>query len=114
MVAMLHVADVERSAAFYRLLGFQVGNRVPSTGPVEWAWLYSPEANDWKLGPNVMLALAEHAINADAQQVLFYFYAQDLPYLRSTLLAQGVSVSEFAYPDYLPNGECQVTVRSGD
>jgi len=25
-----HVADVERSAEFYRLLGFEVGNKVPT------------------------------------------------------------------------------------
>jgi hypothetical protein len=31
---MIHVADVERSAAFYRLLGFEVGNAVPREGPM--------------------------------------------------------------------------------
>ena len=32
LVPMIHVADVERSAAFYRLLGFEIGNAVPRGG----------------------------------------------------------------------------------
>jgi len=113
MVAMIHVTDVERSVAFYRLLGFQVGNRVPPTGPMGWAWLYSPEAPDWKRGPNVMLTCAECPIDADAQQVLFYLYAHDLQLLRTTLLAEGLTVSEITHPEYLPNGECQVKDPDG-
>ena len=33
VVPMIYVADVERSADFYRLLGFEIGNYVPRTGP---------------------------------------------------------------------------------
>ena len=113
MVAMIHVANVERAAAFYHLLGFQVGNRVPPTGSMEWAWLYHAAASDWKLGPNVMLTRAEGAIDAEAQHVLFYLYAHDLAALRSSLLAHGVSASEITYPDYLPHGECQVIDPDG-
>jgi catechol 2,3-dioxygenase-like lactoylglutathione lyase family enzyme len=32
LVPMIHVADVEASAAFYRHLGFEIGNQVPKTG----------------------------------------------------------------------------------
>jgi catechol 2,3-dioxygenase-like lactoylglutathione lyase family enzyme len=113
IVAMIQVADVERSVAFYRWLGFDVGHRVPPTGPMGWAWLYSPDASDWKRGPNVMLSRAECPIAADAQQVLFYLYAQDLSLVRSTLLAHGVAVSEITYPEYLPSGECQVKDPDG-
>jgi hypothetical protein len=42
LVPMLPVLDVERSAAFYKLLAFAVGNRVPQNGPLHWAWLYAP------------------------------------------------------------------------
>ena len=31
---MIHVADVERSAAFYGLLGFVIGNSVPAEPPM--------------------------------------------------------------------------------
>jgi catechol 2,3-dioxygenase-like lactoylglutathione lyase family enzyme len=113
LVAMIHVGDVERSAEFYRLLGFEVGNRVPAAGPMHWAWLYAPGAADWKRGPNLMLTRSEGAIDASAQEVLFYLYAEDLKSLRSRLLAKGVTASEISYPDYLPNGECRVQDPDG-
>jgi predicted lactoylglutathione lyase len=48
LVPFLPVRDVERSAAFYKLLGFEVGNRVPREGKMGWAWLYMPQAADWR------------------------------------------------------------------
>lgn len=102
---MFHVADVERSAEFYRLLGFEIGNHVPSAGPMHWAWLFAPGAADWKRGPNLMLTRSARAIDAGAQDVLFYLYAADLKSLRDTLLARGIKAGEISYPDYLPNGE---------
>jgi hypothetical protein len=39
LVPMIHVADVERAAAFYQMLGFEIGNFVPREGPMHWAWL---------------------------------------------------------------------------
>ena len=56
MVPMIHVADIERSAKFYELLGFQIGNYVPREAPpMHWAWLYQPGAPNWKTGANLML-----------------------------------------------------------
>ena len=110
---MIHVADVERSAAFYQRLGFEVGNRVPRSGRMQWTWLYAPKAADWKRGPNLMLARSSRVIDSDAQDVLFYLYAADLKTLRRGLLAEGVGVSEIAYPEYLPNGECCVKDPDG-
>ncbi len=108
LVAMIRVADVERSAGFYRSLGFEIGNYVPREGgPMHWAWLYAPAVADWKCGPNLMLTRGEHGVEAP-EGVLFYLYAADLPALRASLLARHVSVSEITYPDYLPNGECCV------
>jgi hypothetical protein len=91
---MIHGADVERSAEFYRLLGFAVGNSVPVESPMEWAWLYASEASDWKRGPNLMVSRSARAVDPSAQDVLFYLYATDLPSLRSTLLSQGVRAGE--------------------
>jgi hypothetical protein len=56
LVPMIHVADVERAVGFYRLLGFEIGNRVPASGQMICAWLYSPNAPDWKRGANLMIA----------------------------------------------------------
>lgn len=113
LVPMIHVEDVERSAAFYRLLGFEIGNYVPPTGPKHWAWLYSVHAEDWKRGPNLMLTRDNHAIDADAQEVLFYLYAKDLKSLRNVLVANGIAAGEICYPEYLPDGEFRVADPDG-
>jgi catechol 2,3-dioxygenase-like lactoylglutathione lyase family enzyme len=110
---MIHVADVERSAAFYRLLGFDVGNRVPAEGPMHWAWLHAPNAPDWKRGPNLMLTRTGRPIDAGAQDVLFYLYAAELPALRDQLLAAGITAGAISYPEYLPRGEFRVQDPDG-
>ncbi len=102
---MIHVADVERSAAFYRLLGFEIGNQVPRTGRPHWAWLYAPRAPDWRRGPNLMLTRSGRPLQPEAQDVLFYLYAGDLAALREKLLLAGVTAGEIEYPEYLPRGE---------
>ena len=114
LVPMIHVADVERSAAFYRLLGFEIGNYVPRDGgPMGWAWLYAPKVADWKRGPNLMLTCSSEPVDARAQAVLFYLYAADLKALRDTLLAAGIAAGEITYPEYLPNGEFRIQDPDG-
>lgn len=113
VVAMIHVADVDRSAEFYGLLGFEIGNYVPSTGPKHWAWLYQPKAESWKTGANLMITRSERAIKAEAQDVLFYLYATDLVGLRNELLARGLKAGEICYPEYLPNGEFRLDDPDG-
>ncbi|HVS31976.1 MAG TPA: VOC family protein [Thermoanaerobaculia bacterium] len=113
LVAMIHVGDVERSAAFYRLLGFEIGNRVPPTGAPHWAWLYAPGAPDWRRGPNLMLTRTSRPLQPEAQDVLFYLYASDLVALREKLLREGITVGEITYPDYLPKGEFQMQDPDG-
>ena len=113
LVPMIHVTDVDRSADFYRLLGFEIGHYVPRTGTKHWAWLYAVKAVDWKRGPNLMLTRSDCAIDADAQEVLFYLYAANLESLRSELLSNGIQAGEISYPDYLPNGEFRVQDPDG-
>lgn len=110
---MIHVADVERSAAFYRLLGFEIGNAVPPTGPLHWAWLYAPGAADWKRGPNLMVTRSEGLVDARSQTALFYLYAADLQSLRRSLLSKGIDAGEISYPAYLPNGEFRLEDPDG-
>jgi len=105
LVPMLHVADIQRSIEFCRLLGFEIGNRVPDVGTPHWVWLYSPKVSDWKRGPNLMLTQSGEPIDAKAQTFLFYLYAADLKGLREQLIAAGVKVGGICYPEYLPKGE---------
>jgi hypothetical protein len=113
LVPMIHVADVERSAAFYRLLGFEIGNAVPPAGPLHWAWLYAPGVTDWKRGPNLMVTRSERPVDVSAQRALFYLYAADLQSLRRSLLSNGIEAGEISFPEYLPNGEFRLEDPDG-
>ena len=114
LVPMIHVSDVERSATFYRLLGFEIGNAVPrGDGPKEWVWLYAPAVADWKRGPNLMLTRSSRSIKPSAQDVLFYLYASDLIELRAHLLDSGLAPGKIDYPEYLPAGEFRLNDPDG-
>ena len=113
LVPMLPVLDVERSAAFYKLLGFAVGNRVPREGSMHWAWLYAPNVPDWRRGPNLMLSRSEGVIEQASQKILFYLYATNLVALREELLSVGQSPGQIRYPDYLPKGELELLDPDG-
>jgi catechol 2,3-dioxygenase-like lactoylglutathione lyase family enzyme len=113
LVPMLPVSNVERSVAFYKLLGFAVGNRVPRDGPMNWAWLYAPNVPDWRRGPNLMLTLSNHVVPPDLTRILFYFYASNLVALREELLRAGQSPGPIQYPEYLPKGELRLLDPDG-
>ena len=105
---MLPVRDVERSATFYNLLGFAVGNRAPREGRMNWAWLYAPNVPDWRRGPNLMLTRSERPFDPNARGVIFYLYATNLVGLREALLNGGERPGAIRHPDYLPKGEFEL------
>jgi catechol 2,3-dioxygenase-like lactoylglutathione lyase family enzyme len=113
LVPMVPVRDVERSVEFYNLLGFALGNRVPRQGRMNWAWLYAPNAPDWRRGPNIMLTRSERDVEPAANGVLFYLYAIDLVSLRAELISAGKSPGPIKYPDYLPKGEFKIQDPDG-
>lgn len=113
LVPMIHVEDIERSAAFYRLLGFEIGNYKPREGSKHWAWLYAPAAPEWRRGPNLMISRTDRPLNPGAQDVLFYLYAADLPALRAVLVTHGIAAGAICYPEYLPLGEFGVKDPDG-
>ena len=101
LVPYAHVADVARSIAFYRRLGFAVVNTAEFQGHLGWARLQSGDAQ-------LMVAGASGPINADQQAVLFYLYANDVAAFRTQLIADGIDVGEIGQPDYMPAGEIRV------
>jgi hypothetical protein len=113
LVPMIPVWDIERSLEFYKLLGFAVGNRVPQQGRIDWAWLYAPNAPDWRRGPNLMLSRSEREIDRAARGVLLYLYATDLVSLRAELVLAGKNPGQIQYPDYLPKGEFAIQDPDG-
>jgi hypothetical protein len=113
LVPMLPVLDIERSVAFYKLLGFVVGNRLPRNGQMHWAWLYAPSVPDWRRGPNLMLTRSDCTIEPTAQRIVFYLYATSLVSLREELVSAGQSPGPIQYPDYLPKGELRLNDPDG-
>jgi catechol 2,3-dioxygenase-like lactoylglutathione lyase family enzyme len=116
IVAMIRVANVIKSAEFYRHFGFEIGNAVPTEGPpFHWAWLYQPGAHNWKTGANLMLVAGEAPESAEtkARIILFYLYVPDLRSLREQLASKGIETGEIRYPDYLPRGEFRLQDPDG-
>jgi catechol 2,3-dioxygenase-like lactoylglutathione lyase family enzyme len=113
LVPFLPVQNIERSAAFYKLLGFEVGNRQPREGVMGWAWLYIPEAPNWKTGANLMLSCSDRPGSLAAPGMLFYVYVSDLIALREKLLGSGLEPGPISYPFYLPKGECEIRDPDG-
>lgn len=119
LVPYAHVADVERSLAFYALMGFaQRSAHAGPDGRTVWAEAVSGDAR-------LMLAQASGPIAADQQAVLFYMYAKDLAALRAHLLKHGTQEGgpylgkpspptghavafAIAHPFYMPAGELRL------
>ena len=107
LIPMAHVADVQRSVDFYKLLGMEVrGSLRNPAGYLQWVHLNSSQAD-------LMITRASEPVIAGQQAVLFYLYSPDLVALRDHLLARGVKVSAITYPEYMPKGEIRVEDPDG-
>lgn len=108
LVPMAHVANVPRSVAFYRQLGFELVNDFTPVGAAEptWAMLGSG-------GARLMVTLASEPVVPSQQAVLFYLYFDDVPALHAELVAAGLSPGSITYPFYCPKGEFPLTDPDG-
>ena len=106
LVPFVHVADVARSVAFYRLLGLELRETYEHEGRLVWASMAHESAA-------LMLAGGEAPIDPRAQGVLFYLYARDLVGLRDHLVAQGVTPGEIVDGSPGPRQEMRVTDPDG-
>jgi catechol 2,3-dioxygenase-like lactoylglutathione lyase family enzyme len=102
---LLHVAEIERSIAFYQLLGFRLTDD-DGCIPIGWARLHCE-------GGSIMFLRAEEEIDAKAQGFLFSMYTPDLAGLREHLIDKGVAVSEIKHPPYLPSGTMNLADPDG-
>lgn len=99
LVPMAGVADVQRAADFYKLLGMEMGGRLKNPdGMLQWAWLEHQ-------GAQLMVRRAAEPVISKQQQVLFYLYSPDVVALREHLLSNGIKVSAISHPEYMPKGE---------
>jgi catechol 2,3-dioxygenase-like lactoylglutathione lyase family enzyme len=106
LVPYVHVADPERSIAFYRRFGFEVVNSLRHHGQLDWAFLRT-------FGARLMLARATAPIDPSEQAVLFYLYVRDLPALRDHLRDEGVDAGEIIHDGPIPAGEMRVDDPDG-
>ncbi|MFM9957432.1 MAG: VOC family protein [Phycisphaerales bacterium] len=124
LILMAHVADVERSLAFYTLMGFQPRDILRDEhARAFWAAAASAKAE-------IMFTRASGPVDPTVQAVIFYMYAPDVDALRQHLLTHGVSdggpfcgqpgpnhgravVFEVARPFYMPAGELRVADPDG-
>jgi hypothetical protein len=106
LVPFVQVADVERSVAFYRLIGLELRETHQHEGRLVWASMAHERAG-------VMLAQAEEPIDPRSQGVLFYLYARNLVGLRDHLVAHGLTPGEIVDGSPGPRREMRVTDLDG-
>lgn len=104
--AMLHVADVQRSVDFYRVLGFDLAQTYEPEGRLCWAYLQSGFAD-------LMVTLADAPVSREAQGVLFYVYYPDVAAKHAELAALGFEVGAITHPPYRPDGEFRLLDPDG-
>jgi hypothetical protein len=107
LVPMAHVDDVARSIEWYGKLGFVVEHTwTPEGRPLQWAYIRNGSAQ-------LMLVRSDRPMNPDAQDVLFYLYAQGVADFRETLMAGGLHPSELAFPPHARHGEFRIDDPDG-
>jgi len=108
LTPFLHVADVERSIAFYRRLGFGIQNTHTMQGASAptWAYLESDRAH-------LMVARADGPVDPEQQAVLFWLYADDVAGMHAKLREAGIDVGPIQTPFWSPRGEFRVTDPDG-
>jgi predicted enzyme related to lactoylglutathione lyase len=109
VVALLHVADVQRSVGFYQKLGFDLGNEPLKSdqGVQTFAWMHYGTA------AQIMLTLAGKAANPGVSEVMFYLYVTDMPAYREQVISRGIEVGKVMYPFWSPGGEFQIDDPDG-
>jgi catechol 2,3-dioxygenase-like lactoylglutathione lyase family enzyme len=107
---MLHVAEVERSIRFYRLLGFELVDVEGEKGcPLGWARMSTTD------GSAIMLLLGEdeHAVKPNEQGIMLVLYTPELPAVREQLVAAGERPTEIERPPWMPSGHIMVRDPDG-
>jgi catechol 2,3-dioxygenase-like lactoylglutathione lyase family enzyme len=105
LIPFVQVLDIDRSIAFYEVLGFEVTDKYVHDGKLDFAALESGAAR-------TMLVRAAGAIDPGQQRVRFYLYTQDLDALRSHLSENGVGAGPIV--DGAPGPKREMTVRDPD
>ena len=110
VIPELPVADVDRSAAFYRdVLGFQFATRLQDEEGADWACLKSGSV---RLYLHRSAAAADPATAPLRAAIRLWFRPQNLEEVRDSLLARGHRPSELVRTSY-GTRECSLTDPDG-
>jgi predicted enzyme related to lactoylglutathione lyase len=109
LVALLHVAEVDRSIGFYQKLGFELGGESLKNdqGVTTFVWMHHGDAIQ------IMLSRAGHPLNPGGREVMFYLYVTDMPAYREQLQSRGIATGELTYPFWSPKGEFRIEDPDG-
>ena len=109
VVALLKVADVDRSISFYEKLGFEVGNEPLKNdqGVKAFVWMHHGNA------AQIMLTRAGQPLDSGSRHMMFYLYTNDMRAYRQKLIASGVKVGGVTRPFWSQDGEFQVEDPDG-
>jgi catechol 2,3-dioxygenase-like lactoylglutathione lyase family enzyme len=106
MVAVTYVRDIERSRAFYELLGFRAERS--GTGPAS-GWLVLQQN-----GHSVLLASTQPPLDIPPLPLLFYFFVDDLDALVSAIRARDLAADHLGYPPHALGGEVKLADPDGN
>jgi len=109
VVALLQVADVQRSISFYEKLGFEVGNAPLKNdqGATTFVWMHRGNA------AQIMLTLTGRPLSSEARGIMFYLYVTDMTAYREQIISRGVTVGDVTHPFWSPSGEFRVDDPDG-
>ena len=108
-----HVADIDRSIAFYRRLGLEVQNSHFDDGVLAWAFLSTPTHDRRVAGARLMVAAADGPFDASTPAVLFYCWTDDARGRHAALAAAGTAVGEIEHPFFMRDGEFEAIDPEG-
>ena len=105
LIPFVKVTDVDRSVAFYELLGFAVTDTYSPGERLQWAALEHDRAS-------LMLECVDEPFEPSHQGVLFYLYTDDLVALQHHLRAHGERAGQIV--DGTPGPREEMLVRDPD
>ena len=109
LVPSAHVADVERSIAFYSRLGFVEDGRWADDGLLVWASMHARVQRSAR----IMFSLGEERVEPHDQGIHFYCFCDDAVTLHERLAADGLEPSPIEYPEHMEDGEFRLDDPDG-
>jgi DNA-binding MarR family transcriptional regulator len=101
LIPFTHVRNVEASVAFYARLGFVIDGEWEVEGKLVYASMHARAIR----AARIMFSEACEPIVADAQQIHFYCWTDDLAALHQRLTAEGLGPSAISNPEHMEDGE---------